>query len=330
MDARKVIDTVLLLALPASGKSELRRYLEHLGADESRARYHLGPSAQLDDYPYVHLMRRVDDELEKLGAARIFFAAPDRGFADARDWGTLIELVNEDHAALLAGEAPDPGGDPAAWLFGRVDRARELVGAPAAFSALAPELRGALAGALAEDAAGLVADLARGLPPSLEGRTVVIEFARGGPEGATPPLAGHHGYGYSLSRLSPAILERAAILYVWVTPEQSRKKNTERAKPGADGSILFHGVPEAVMRGDYGCDDMEHLLARSDVPGTVRVESRGRVFHLSAARFDNREDLTTFLRADPGLWEASPDLERLRAGLGAAFESIWRFAGTRD
>jgi hypothetical protein len=329
MDERKIIDTLLLLALPASGKSELRRYLGHLGEDESGERYHLGQSAQLDDYPYVHLARRVDDELAALGAARIFFAAPDRGFADARDWGTLIELVNEDHARLVAGTAPDATGNPAAWLFGRMDRAREMVGAPPVFSTLTPDLRRALSGKLAQDCAGIAADLARDVPSTLDGRTVVIEFARGGPEGAAFPLAGHHGYAWSLSRLSSSILERASVLYVWVTPEQSRRKNKERARPGADGSILFHGVPEPVMRGDYGCDDMEHLLATSDIPGTVRVESRGRVFHLPAARFDNREDLTTFLRAEPGNWSTA-DLERLRAGLGAAFEAIWRLARTRS
>jgi hypothetical protein len=328
MDRPGIIDTLLLLALPASGKSELRRYLEHLDEGESRERYGLGRSVQLDDYPYVHLMRRVDDELAGLGAARIFFEAADRGFADARDWGALIELVNEDHAALLHGRGPDPGGDPAGWLFRRVDRARELVGAPPAFAPLDGGLRSAMAARLADEAAALAADLARGIPEALEGRTVVIEFARGGPEGAAFPLAGHHGYAWSLSRLSAAILERASILYVRVTPEQSRHKNRERARPGADGSILFHGVPEHVMRGDYGCDDMEHLLQTSDVPGTVRVESRGRVFRLPAARFDNRADLTTFLRADPAAWGGA-DLERLQDGLGAAFAALRRGAGAR-
>ncbi|HUT77196.1 MAG TPA: hypothetical protein VM285_05895 [Polyangia bacterium] len=322
-DDIKVIDTVLLLALPASGKSELRRYLEHLDGAESRERYHLGPSVQLDDYPYVHLMRRIDDELAGLGAARIFFEAPDRGFADGRDWGTLIELVNEDHARLLDLAAPETGGDPVGWLCGRVDRARELVGAPAALAALGRGIREALAGRLAADCATIATDLARGVPESLERRTVVIEFARGGPAGAALPLAGQHGYAYSLSRLSAAILERASILYVWVTPEQSRRKNRERTRPDADGSILFHGVPEHVMRNDYGCDDMEFLLAGSDIRETVRVESRGRIFHLPAARFDNREDLTTFLRAEPGSWGGT-DLERLRIGLGGAFESIRR------
>jgi hypothetical protein len=32
------------------------------------------------------------------------------------------------------------------------------------------------------------------------------------------------------------------------------------------------------------------------------VETRGKTFHLPVARFDNRRDLTTFIREDPSEW----------------------------
>ena len=57
-----LIDTLLLFSLPASGKSEVRRYLAHLTPQQCRDDFGLGPTAQLDDYPYVHLMHRIDDE----------------------------------------------------------------------------------------------------------------------------------------------------------------------------------------------------------------------------------------------------------------------------
>ena len=325
--AANVLDTVLLLALPASGKSEVRRYLDHPSDEESRASFHMGPTVQLDDYPYVHLMRRIDDALEASGRARAFFAAADRGFADTRDWGTLIELVNEDYARLCAGERP-AADDPAAWLFERIDRAREAVGAPPLRRALEGEARDRVAAEIADDARQLINDLGAATPETLDGRTVVIEFARGGPEDAKPPLPGGYGYGYSLAHLSAQILERAAILYIWVTPEQSRAKNRARARPDADGSILFHGVPEHVMRNDYGRDDMEWLLERSDRPGTVRVEAHGRVFHLPAARFDNRTDLTSFLRGEPQDWPESA-VAQLREGLRAALDRIWQTGAGR-
>ena len=98
----KILETVLLLALPASGKSEVRRYLHHLSPAQCRDEFHMGPTVQLDDYPYVHLMRCIDDALAELGKPRPFFHAADKPFQDPHDWGTLIELVNEDYADLVA------------------------------------------------------------------------------------------------------------------------------------------------------------------------------------------------------------------------------------
>ena len=77
------------------------------------------------------------------------------------------------------------------------------------------------------------------------------------------------------------------------------------------------------MKNEYGCDDLEWLLERSDRPGTVHVETRGRTFHVPTARFDNRTDLTTFLREDKDSW--NPDkLTDLEAGLSQTFERLWK------
>ncbi|MBW2277462.1 MAG: hypothetical protein JRF63_08220 [Deltaproteobacteria bacterium] len=317
-----IIETVLLLALPASGKSELRRYLDLLPPKECESRYHLGPTAQLDDYPYVHLMRVIDDSLADAGEERRFFEAPDRGFADPVDWETLIALVNEDYSDMAAGRRRSPEA-PASWMLQRIDRAREAVGANPALAGLTKDAVGAIERAITGEVEELVSEWNRLLPQSLDGKTVVIEFARGGPAGSGCPLPEHFGYLASLKRLSAEILERASILYVWVTPEQSRAKNLERARPDADGSILFHGVPEHVMRNDYGCDDIGWLLEHSDHPGTARIESRGRTFHVPAARFDNRTDLTTFLRGEKSAWESNL-LHDLETGLGQAFGHLWK------
>jgi hypothetical protein len=144
-----------------------------------------------------------------------------------------------------------------------------------------------------------------------------FEFARGGPQGSPFPLKACYGYKYSLGQLHPGLLEKATILYVWVTPEESRRKNFERADPNNPGSILHHGVPIEVMLGDYGCDDMDWLLQHSDRPDTVRVEAHGRTWHLPVGRFDNRVDKTTFVRGDRAQWKEA-DVAALHNGLAEA------------
>lgn len=291
------IPILLLLALPASGKSELRRYLDHLDAVQREA-LGLGEILQLDDYPYVAMMRSISRSLAITEASPVFFASDDEPFADARDWLTLIHLINEDHVAMTAGfETP---GEPGAWLLDRLDRARQAAGAPPVTDGLSTSAQEALARSCDEPAAAIAAELTRQTWSA--DATILIEFARGGPEDAGLPLPHPYGYRASLEALSPAILSQAAALYVRVTPDQSRAKNRERATPDGEGSILHHGVPEEVMRREYGTDDFVWLLATSDRPGTITIESGSDVHHLPAAVFDNRTDHTTFLRQDPADW----------------------------
>jgi hypothetical protein len=319
----ETIDVLLLLALPASGKSEVRRYLASLTPEQCRGDFHLGPTVQLDDYPYVHMMRRVSQELRCLGTDGVFFDSDELPMKEPLDWGTLVELLNEDFEDLQRRHRLAPVS-AAEWLLDRFDLARQKAGASPALGALPSAARRTLVTALEAEAAELLRDKNAGIPDHLEGRTVVIEAARGGPDGASLPLPAPLGYAYTLSKLSDAILARASILYVWVTPEESRRKNHERTDPNDPGSILHHGVPMAVMLGDYGCDDMEWLIQHSDRPDAVRIETRGNVYHLPVARFDNRTDKTTFTRADRAAWKPA-DVAALHTGLADAFT---RLAGT--
>ena len=318
----QTLDVVLLLALPASGKSEVRRYFASLTPDQCRDEMHIGPTAQLDDYPYVHMMRRVSQELRKRGHDGVFFDSDEQPMKESRDWGTLIELINEDFEDLTHRRRAAPES-AASWLLDRFDAARTKVGATPAFKALPPAVRAELVAALEAESRDVVRDKNAGIPDSLDGRTIVIEFARGGPDGATPPLPAPLGYRYSLAQLSDEILSRASILYVWVTPEESRRKNHERTDPNDPGSILHHGVPMPVMLGDYGTDDMEWLVANAARPGTVRVEARGRTWDVPVARFDNRVDKTTFVRGDRSAWKPE-QVKALHEGLAGALEQLAR------
>ena len=221
--------------------------------------------------------------------------------------------------------APRPPS-AAEWLFDRFDAARRKVGARPALGQLEPAVRRELTRALEAECAGLLRDKNAGIPDSLKGRTVVIEFARGGPDKSALPLPAPLGYRYSFATLSEEILARASVLYVWVTPEESRRKNIERTDPNDPGSILHHGVPMAVMLGDYGCDDMAWLLQQSDRPDTVRIEAHGRTWHLPVARFDNRVDKTTFVRADRAQWKEQ-DVRALHGGLAGGLRAAGEGGG---
>ena len=288
-----VFKVVLLQALPASGKSEVRNFMANIEPERLKQEFHIGENLQLDDFPYVHMMRRIDNELQAMGHARVFYPG-EEPFIDGRDWGTLCCLLNEDYHDLLNRNVQKPDS-AAQLLFDRYDRAAQIAG-------LAPRL-------------GL-------LPDSFEGKTIIIECARGGPDGASMPLTGSNGYQYSLPMFCPEILENAAILYIWVTPEESRRKNADRADPNDPGSNLHHGVPLAVMLGEYGCDDMEYLVKTSDVPNTVRVPAHGTTYHVPIGIFDNRVDKTSFLRAEPDAWDEAK-VQEVTTAIREATDAMW-------
>jgi hypothetical protein len=316
----KILDTVLLLALPASGKSEVRKFLKSVPPDESARDFHMGPSVQLDDFPYVHVMRRVDDELAARGRPRVYFEAPERSFQDPKQWGALIALVNEDHADLVAKRIAQPKS-AAQHLFERLDNAALAVGAHTVLAEIPPAVRAQVAETLENEARELLAEKHASYPDTLAGKTLVIEFARGGAQGSAMPLRAPFGYGYSLAMLSPAILERAVILYIWVTPEESRRKNEARADPNDPGSILHHSVPLHVMLNDYGCDDMDWLEAHAAKKGTITVNAHGRTFDVPIARFDNRIDKTSFVREERSKWSAR-DVRAIHDGLRTALDHL--------
>ena len=91
-----VFKVVLLQALPASGKSEVRNFMANIEPERLKKEFHIGENLQLDDFPYVHMMRRIDNELEAMGQARLFYPG-EEPFIDGRDWGTLCCLLNEDY-----------------------------------------------------------------------------------------------------------------------------------------------------------------------------------------------------------------------------------------
>ncbi len=316
----KHIDVLLLLALPASGKSEARRYLASLSPEQCQEQFGIGHTVQLDDFPYVHILRRVSDELTARGYRGMFFNSSSLPFRDPVEWLTLIELLNEDYEDLVNQNRPAPES-AALWLFDRIDAARIRAGGQAIIGTLPGDLRHEIAAPIEVEARTLLDNKVAEVPDSLDGKTVVIEFARGCADGQTYPFPHPFGYQASLAQLSDTILARSSILYIWVTPEESRRKNAARTDPDDPGSILHHGVPLAVMYGDYGVCDMAHLLETSGKDDTVKVERDGQAYFLPLGRFDNRVDKTSFIREEPDQWSAA-DVNALQAGMREAFNHL--------
>ena len=316
-----VFKTILLVALPASGKSELRNFLAQMESGRLREEFHIGENLQLDDFPYVHMMRQIDLALAKKDYPAQYYASCEKPFLEDYDWGTLIQLLNEDYRNLKNRVRIKPASH-AMYLFERIDRASVAVGLKPRMALLPEDIRVFCAQELEAEAAKLRADFEAQYTDDFTDRTIIIECARGGTDGSPMPLKGAFGYQYTLPQFGPEILDEAVVLYLWVTPEESRRKNNERANPDDPGSNLFHGVPMEVMLHDYGCDDMTYLREHAEQPDTLTVKAHGGIWHLPVGVVDNRVDKTTFLRADKAQWDPAK-VEEITAAVRGATDTLW-------
>ena len=320
MKENNLFDVVLLFALPASGKSEVRRYMANIDPQKLADEFHIGENLQLDDFPYVFFMRRIDEELVKLGGERVYYPGED-SFLDGRDWATLTTLLNEDYYDMINRNVVTCES-AAEYLFQRLENAAIKVGINPRLTYLKEETRKKLAEALEEEAREMLNEKHAAYPDTMENKTIIVEMSRGGAVGSNMPLEDPFGYQYTLRHFCPEILSKAAILYIEVTPEESRKKNRERFDPTNPGSSINHGTPELVMIHDYGCDDIAWLRENSEKENTVTVKSFDKTYHLPIGVFSNMPDRTTFLRDYPEKWdpELVKDIERL---VRSATDTMW-------
>ncbi len=81
--------------------------------------------------------------------------------------------------------------------------------------------------------------------------TLLIEFARGG----------ERPYSGAFERIAPEIFERAAILYVDVSGEESARRNEARYKEKLKHTVLAHKCPDEDMDRFYRDDDWPELTS---------------------------------------------------------------------
>jgi hypothetical protein len=130
-------------------------------------------------------------------------------------------------------------------------------------------------------------------PAHHEKKTTLLEFARGGDD------AIHH----ALTFLSDDMLDKASLMYIRVTYEESVRKNRRRARKGEEDSILYHSLPDEKMEFYYRTNDWEQLEAKD----ANFIEVRGH--KVPYAVFENLPEKTL----DPRLIAA--ELERVAGKL---------------
>ena len=163
-----VFKVVLLQALPASGKSEVRNFMAHVEPGRLQEEFHIGENLQLDDFPYVHMMRRIDNELQAMGQERVFYPG-EEPFKDGRDWGTLCNLLNEDYHDLMNRNVIKTDS-AAKLLFDRLDRAGLAAGIKPRMGLLKEEIRDKLASILEKEARTMLNEKHAGYPESFENK----------------------------------------------------------------------------------------------------------------------------------------------------------------
>jgi hypothetical protein len=108
--------------------------------------------------------------------------------------------------------------------------------------------------------------------------TTIIEFARG---------SEHGGFARAFQHLSQRVLERAAIVYINVSYEESRRKNRQRFNPDRPDSILEHGLSDEKLERLYRKSDWETVSAANSEFITIQNH------RLPYVVFENEDDVTT-------------------------------------
>lgn len=166
----------------------------------------------------------------------------------------MKRLPDEERAATFGiGRFEEVDDFPWLWDACAEDDAREARSEPRLVSERTPEgyniIRPGFRGSLVERFNAVIASRYLATPGFYEAGTLLIEFARGSGD----------GFRISLERFLPAILRRAAILYINVSFEESCRRNSARYKRGQEESILFHKVPDRDMLGYFRSNDWEQM-----------------------------------------------------------------------
>jgi hypothetical protein len=129
-----LLEVLVLVGRPASGKSEIVDYLRRLDADGRRRRFGLGDLAIFDDFPLLWAWFEEDAILESMGQLRLHTDAGG-DFVGAHLWDVLVRRLCLGYDKLVSA---DPGLHAHASVVVEFSRGSEHGGYRRAFAALSP------------------------------------------------------------------------------------------------------------------------------------------------------------------------------------------------
>lgn len=95
-----IFDTILIIARPAAGKSEVIDYLKRQPLDQRIKRFHIGEFQEIDDFPMLWAWFEEDALLEKMGHPRLH-TDQDSYFLEQHFWDLLIERIGLEYEKKL-------------------------------------------------------------------------------------------------------------------------------------------------------------------------------------------------------------------------------------
>jgi hypothetical protein len=138
--------------------------------------------------------------------------------------------------------------------------------------------------------------------PAHPNATTLIEFARG---------KEHGGWKQAFSNLTSEVLQRAAILYVNVSYDESLRKNRRRFNPDRPDSVLQHGLSDEKLTRLYKDSDWAEITAGQKDYLTIQN------IRVPYVVFENEDDVTT-----PGGEPLGRRLEETLGRLWKKFQSL--------
>jgi hypothetical protein len=94
-----IFRTIILIARPAAGKSEIIDYLLNLDESARAKEYHIGKIEVIDDFPFLWRWFEEDQILESMGKPRLF-TDHDGYFKFNYLWNLLIQMINLEYQKI--------------------------------------------------------------------------------------------------------------------------------------------------------------------------------------------------------------------------------------